>query len=289
MGGRNRPGFKSSQTPAALYTMDVLGAGYRATGYAVIRVDAVGAIFFQYPAGWLADRVDRGWLLVGCVAVATAAMAIFPWLLPGAAGPWWSPAALALWSEVSEIQTPQRDVRGRVRQRRHHLLLAAAKRRLGQLRGPLPVAFDQGVDQLVVKVVELVLPVLKRQPQVDDPLVLLHETDDQVGKDAGCRSTARRIGETPGWPGGTPTRWPCRPGEYGACAASFSARSRAPSTFPAASRTAVTSSTSRSWNISCTSRRVTADTALPCRPRETTSPSWRRRIIALRIGALPRP
>ena len=80
--------------------MDVLGAGYRATGYAVIWVGAVGAIFFQYPAGWLADRFDRGWLLVACVAVATVAMAIFPWLLPGAAGPWWSPAALALWSVV---------------------------------------------------------------------------------------------------------------------------------------------------------------------------------------------
>ena len=80
--------------------MDVLGTEFRATGYAVIWVGAVGAIFFQYPAGWLADRIDRGWLLVGCVAVATAAMAIFPWLLPGAAGPWWSPAALALWCVV---------------------------------------------------------------------------------------------------------------------------------------------------------------------------------------------
>ena len=88
------------QSFAHLYTMDVLGTEYRATGYAVIWVGAVGAIFFQYPVGWLADRVDRGWLLVACVAVATAAMAIFPWLLPGAAGPWWSPAALALWTVV---------------------------------------------------------------------------------------------------------------------------------------------------------------------------------------------
>ena len=88
------------QSFAHLYTMDVLGTGFRETGYAVIWVGAVGAIFLQYPAGWLADRIDRGWLLVGCVAVATAAMAIFPWLLPGAAGPWWSPAALALWSVV---------------------------------------------------------------------------------------------------------------------------------------------------------------------------------------------
>ncbi|MDE0459647.1 MAG: MFS transporter, partial [Chromatiales bacterium] len=88
------------QSFAHLYTMDVLGTGYRETGYAVIWVGAVGAIFLQYPAGWLADRIDRGWLLVGCVAVATTAMAIFPWLLPGAAGSWWSPAALALWSVV---------------------------------------------------------------------------------------------------------------------------------------------------------------------------------------------
>ena len=80
--------------------MDVLGTEFRGTGYAVIWAGAVGAIFFQYPAGWLADRIDRGWLLVGCVAVATAAMAIFPWLLPGAAGPSWSPAALALWCVV---------------------------------------------------------------------------------------------------------------------------------------------------------------------------------------------
>ena len=64
-------------------------------------------------------------------------------------------------------------------------------------------------------------------------------------------------------------------------------RSRPASTFPAARRTAVTSSTSRSWKISWASRKVTAETALPCRPRDTTSPSWGRRIIALRIGAFP--
>ena len=88
------------QSFAHLYTMDVLGTEFRATGYAVIWVGAVGAIFFQYPAGWLADRIDRGWLLTGCVASAAAAMALFPWLLPGADGPWWSPAALALWAVV---------------------------------------------------------------------------------------------------------------------------------------------------------------------------------------------
>ena len=35
---------------AHLYAMDVLGTDYRATGYAIIRVGAVGAIFFQYEA-----------------------------------------------------------------------------------------------------------------------------------------------------------------------------------------------------------------------------------------------
>ena len=88
------------QSFAHLYTMDVLGTEYRATGYAVIWGGALGAVFFQYPAGWLADRVDRGWLLVGCVALAAVAMALFPWLLPGATGPRWSPAALALWAVV---------------------------------------------------------------------------------------------------------------------------------------------------------------------------------------------
>ena len=88
------------QSFAHLYTMDVLGLEFRATGYAVIWVGLVGAIFFQYPVGWLADRVDRGWLLTGCVSLSAAAMALFPWLLPGATGPWWSPASLALWAVV---------------------------------------------------------------------------------------------------------------------------------------------------------------------------------------------
>ena len=43
------------QSFAHLYTMDVLGAQYRQTGYAVIWVGAVAAIFIQSPIGWLAD------------------------------------------------------------------------------------------------------------------------------------------------------------------------------------------------------------------------------------------
>ena len=88
------------QSFAHLYTMDVLGLDFRATGYAVIWVGSVGAIFFQYPAGWLADRVDRGWLLVACVAISSTAIVLFPGLLPAAAGPWWSPSALMLWGVV---------------------------------------------------------------------------------------------------------------------------------------------------------------------------------------------
>ena len=39
------------QSFAHLYTMDVLGTQFRQTGYAVIWVGAVAAIFFQYPIG----------------------------------------------------------------------------------------------------------------------------------------------------------------------------------------------------------------------------------------------
>ena len=88
------------QSFAHLYTMDVLGIEYRATGYAVIWVGSVGAIFFQYPVGWLADKVDRGWLLFACVVTLAVALAIFPMLIHGASGPWWSPSGLALWAVV---------------------------------------------------------------------------------------------------------------------------------------------------------------------------------------------
>ena len=55
------------QSFAHLYTMDVLGAQFRQTGYAVIWVGSVAAVFFQYPIGWLADKVNRSWLLIVCV------------------------------------------------------------------------------------------------------------------------------------------------------------------------------------------------------------------------------
>ena len=88
------------QSFAHLYTMDMLGSEYRATGYAVIWVGSLGSIFFQYPVGWLADKVDRGWLLVACVVVLAVILALFPALIHGAAGPWWLPSGLALWAVV---------------------------------------------------------------------------------------------------------------------------------------------------------------------------------------------
>ena len=89
------------QSFAHLYTMDVLGAEYRSTGYAVIWVGSVVAIFFQYPVGWLADKVDRGWLLVGCVAIMAISIALLPVLIDAGTSPWWSPRALLLWTTVS--------------------------------------------------------------------------------------------------------------------------------------------------------------------------------------------
>lgn len=89
------------QSFAHLYTMDVLGQEFRQTGYAVIWVGSLGAVFFQYPAGWLADKVDRGWLLVACVFALAATIAAFPALLAGGTGPWWAPRGLLLWALVS--------------------------------------------------------------------------------------------------------------------------------------------------------------------------------------------
>ena len=85
---------------AHLYTMDVLGAEHRTIGYAVIWVGAVGAIFFQYPIGWLADRVDRGWLLVSCVLTVAVMISLLPWLIQAGTKPWWTPLGLALWSSI---------------------------------------------------------------------------------------------------------------------------------------------------------------------------------------------
>ena len=85
---------------AHLYTMDVLGPEHRSTGYAVIWVGSVGAIFFQYPIGWLADRVDRGWLLVSCVATVVVMIALLSLLIQAGADPWWTPRALALWVTI---------------------------------------------------------------------------------------------------------------------------------------------------------------------------------------------
>jgi MFS family permease len=89
------------QSFAHLYTMDVLGAQFRQTGYAVIWVGAVAAIFFQYPIGWLADKVNRNWLLIACVVTLMLSIFLFPFLVEGGRDAWWQPQALALWAVVS--------------------------------------------------------------------------------------------------------------------------------------------------------------------------------------------
>ena len=89
------------QSFAHLYTMDVLGAQYRQTGYAVIWVGAVAAIFFQYPIGWLADKMNRHWLLILCVLALMLSILLFPILIEGSLANWWQPQALALWTVVS--------------------------------------------------------------------------------------------------------------------------------------------------------------------------------------------
>ena len=89
------------QSFAHLYTMDVLGAQFRQTGYAVIWVGAVAAIFFQYPIGWLADKVNRSWLLIACVVTLMLSIILFPLLVEGGRDAWWEPEALALWAVVS--------------------------------------------------------------------------------------------------------------------------------------------------------------------------------------------
>ena len=89
------------QSFAHLYTMDVLGAQFRQTGYAVIWVGAVAAIFFQYPIGWLADKVNRSWLLIACVVTLMLSIILFPLLVEGGRDAWWQPEALALWAVVS--------------------------------------------------------------------------------------------------------------------------------------------------------------------------------------------
>ena len=89
------------QSFAHLYTMDILGAQFRQTGYAVIWVGSVAAVFFQYPIGWLADKVNRSWLLIVCVLALMVSIFLFPLLVESGRDAWWQPQALALWAVVS--------------------------------------------------------------------------------------------------------------------------------------------------------------------------------------------
>ena len=89
------------QSFAHLYTMDVLGAQFRQTGYAVIWVGAIAAVFFQYPIGWLADKFNRSWLLIVCVLALSVSFMLFPVLVDGGRDAGWEARALALWAVVS--------------------------------------------------------------------------------------------------------------------------------------------------------------------------------------------
>ena len=89
------------QSFAHLYTMDRLGSQYREIGYAVIWVGSIAAIFFQFPIGWLADRFDRGWLLVVCVTVMAIAVGCFPLVLDGALAPIGSWQWCLVWTVVA--------------------------------------------------------------------------------------------------------------------------------------------------------------------------------------------
>ena len=83
-----------------LYTMDILGEGHRNIGYAVIWVGLVGGIMWQMPIGWLADHVNRHWLLIGCVVIIAVSCALLPLTIHGGLRPWYSLDGLALWTTL---------------------------------------------------------------------------------------------------------------------------------------------------------------------------------------------
>ena len=83
-----------------LYTMDVVGSEYRSVGYAMIWVGAASGIFSQYPAGLLADKFNRGWLMIIFIAVMVLVIGLLPLTIAGAAYPWWTPAGLAFWAVI---------------------------------------------------------------------------------------------------------------------------------------------------------------------------------------------
>jgi len=83
-----------------IYAMELLGDQHRDVAYAVIWVTLVGAIFWQIPIGRLADRLNRGWMLVFCVAVIVAACSLLPLTIHGGLAPWYSLEGLALWATL---------------------------------------------------------------------------------------------------------------------------------------------------------------------------------------------
>jgi MFS family permease len=51
--------------------------------------------------GWLADKLDRGWLLVACVFVLAFSVFLFPFLIHAGTQPWYHFDALVLWGLIS--------------------------------------------------------------------------------------------------------------------------------------------------------------------------------------------
>jgi MFS family permease len=83
-----------------IYAMELLGDDQRNVGYAVIWVVLVGSIFWQIPIGRFADRFNRGWMLVACIAVIAVAGSLLPVTIRGGLAPWYSPEGLALWGTL---------------------------------------------------------------------------------------------------------------------------------------------------------------------------------------------
>lgn len=49
--------------------------------FALLSAMGIGGILFQYPLGWLADHVNRRWLLVLCVALSTLGFLVLPFII----------------------------------------------------------------------------------------------------------------------------------------------------------------------------------------------------------------
>jgi MFS family permease len=74
----------------AFLSLYLLGLGLSADSAGwMMGISLAGVIIFQVPAGWLADRLGRRTVLLGCYALVVTGLAVLPWCTPG---PW-----LAVW------------------------------------------------------------------------------------------------------------------------------------------------------------------------------------------------